>query len=105
MTKDAYVVLQREKKLEFGIKGLNAKMGVVGRLTSVGAGYERRDEEGGNEDEDELWELRDLAELEERDRWFWEAAEGDFLRGARKEKDLVQVTTAMEELAMNPWRS
>ncbi|PVH85774.1 hypothetical protein DL98DRAFT_650724 [Cadophora sp. DSE1049] len=112
VTTDVYMLLLREKKLEFGIKGLNAKMGVVGRLEGVGAAYEEREEEGeeglnGHDDvgEDELWELEKLVELEWRERWFWEAAEGSYLGEVRKVAGVTQATTAMEELAVNPWKN
>jgi len=70
LTRDSYVLLLREKKLEFGIKGLNMKLGVVGCLESVNAGYEQDDDT--IEDhldwlgEDNLWEERELSKLEGR---------------------------------------
>ncbi|KAH7417398.1 hypothetical protein BKA64DRAFT_702167 [Cadophora sp. MPI-SDFR-AT-0126] len=112
LTEDVYVLLLREKKLEFGIKGLNVKMGVVGRLGSVGAGYEERGGEGEEgmdghgdveDEDDEFWESNKLLELEGRESWIWEADVGSFLGEEKEETGVTEATTAMAELAINPW--
>ncbi|KAH7364111.1 hypothetical protein BKA65DRAFT_129843 [Rhexocercosporidium sp. MPI-PUGE-AT-0058] len=112
VARDGYVLLLREKKMEFGIKGINSKMGAVGRLESVAAFCEVGGDEGGLEDggnlnvvEEEMMELGELAELEARDRWFWETREGCFLGEVKEESVVDSVRTAMEELEVNPWRN
>ncbi|KAH9215426.1 hypothetical protein DL95DRAFT_138312 [Leptodontidium sp. 2 PMI_412] len=113
VTRDGYVLLLREKKMDFGIKGVNSKMGVVGRLESVSGFCEEGGEDGMDVDggvvtnvaEEELNELGELAELEVRDKWFWEAREGCFLGEVKEEKVVALVRTAMEDLEVNPWRN
>ena len=108
LTRDSYELLLREKKLDFGIKGLNVKLGVVGCLESVGAGYEERDDRFEEHldwmGEDNSWEERELSKLEGRERWFWKAAEGNFLGEVRKAVDVAQATTNGGE-AFNPWKN
>ncbi|KAG4435980.1 hypothetical protein IFR05_008522 [Cadophora sp. M221] len=112
ITRDEYVLLLREKKMDFGIKGVNSKMGVVGRLESVSGFCEVdvdedvMDIDGGevtNAVEQELNELGELAELEGRDKWFWQAREGCFLGEVKEEKAVALATSAMEDLEVNPW--
>ena len=110
---EGYPRLLREKKLGFGIEGVNSKMGVVGCLARVrGLADDGWEVEYGDDfdydlavqaDEMEARELVALVELEAGERWFWEAREGEFLGGRREDEEVAIVSTAMEQLEVNPW--
>ncbi len=73
ITMDPFVVLLREKKLEYGIKMTNSRLKTVGRLEMVPALSADDDdlEEQGifvATDQPNGWYV---ADLESRDRWFW----------------------------------
>ncbi|KAL2072641.1 hypothetical protein VTL71DRAFT_11984 [Oculimacula yallundae] len=96
-----YVKLLREKKFDFGIKGINSRMGVVGRLRAVRALCHT---EGLDEHDSRIQALLDILRLESGERWFWEANDGCFLGGRREVEELETIGSVVEDLEHNPWR-
>lgn len=109
VTMDPFVVLLREKKLEYGIKITNSKMRTVGRLDRVAAlNIDEGLEEEDSEFERDEFDGEAVVELEAWARWFW-VPDGEWYLGEdRARREAVSVEAAMSDLSLNDenvWRT